>query len=68
MVIPGTNVTVFYGMQKTCDFSGREFYALGTYENASFTLLDDRSDYASNAAFLRIAPGTSPKRRSCRPR
>mmetsp|Transcript_2989 Transcript_2989/g.10192 ORF Transcript_2989/g.10192 Transcript_2989/m.10192 type:complete len:387 (+) Transcript_2989:395-1555(+) len=48
MAIPGTNVTVFYGMQKTCDFSGREFYALGTYENASFALLDVRSDYASN--------------------
>ena len=35
MAIPGTNVTVFYGMQKTCDFSGREFYALGSSRTAS---------------------------------
>ena len=42
---------VFYGMQKTCDFSGREFYALGRYNKTShlFTLLDNRSDYANNA-------------------
>ena len=27
--IPGTDVTVVYTMQKTCQCSGREFYGLG---------------------------------------
>lgn len=43
-------VWVFYGMQKTCSFSGREFYALGTYDavTRSFTVLNKYSDYANN--------------------
>ena len=48
-LIPNTKVWVFYGMQKTCSFSGREFYALGTYDApGSFAVLDARSDYANN--------------------
>ena len=46
--LPGTDVWVLYGMQKTCSDSGREFYALGRYDNGSFTLLDDRSDMGNN--------------------
>jgi len=49
-LIPGTSVSVFYGMQKTCSFTGRQFYSLGTYdlETKRFTLLNNRSDYANN--------------------
>ena len=50
--IPGTDgIYVLYGMQKTCSFSGREFYALGKYNkdgNHTFRPLDGRSDYANN--------------------
>ena len=45
------NIWVFYGMQKTCSFSGREFYVLGTYNkdnNHTFVPLDAKSDYANN--------------------
>ena len=50
MKIPNTPISVFYGMQKTCDFSGRQFYALGTYdtETKRFKVLNNRSDYANN--------------------
>ena len=50
MNIPNTPISVFYGMQKSCDFSGRQFYALGTYdaETKRFKLLNTRSDYANN--------------------
>lgn len=48
--IPGTEVWVLFGMQKTCGYSGREFYALGTYNAAThtFALLDERSDMGNN--------------------
>ena len=48
--IPGTDVWLIYGMQKVCDFEGREFYALGRYDKTShkFTLLDERSDMSNN--------------------
>ena len=42
------DIWVFYGMQKTCSFSGREFYVLGTYTNNTFVPLDAHSDYANN--------------------
>ena len=48
------NIWLTYGMQKTCSFSGREFYVLGTYDGSGsgatheFTPLDERSDYANN--------------------
>jgi len=42
------DIWVFYGMQKTCSFSGREFYVLGKYVNHTFKPLDSRSDYANN--------------------
>jgi hypothetical protein len=35
-------------MQKTCADSGREFYALGRYEDGRFTLLDAASDMGNN--------------------
>ena len=40
------NVWLFYGMEKTCGYSGREFYALGRWDLLAkkFTLLDERSD------------------------
>lgn len=49
--IPGTEVSVVYTMQKTCQCSGREFYALGYYDtdNHKFTLLDTKSDLGNNA-------------------
>ena len=38
------DLTVFYGMQKTCSFSGREFYAIGRVnENHSFVPLENRA-------------------------
>ena len=48
--LPGTDVWVVYGMQKTCADSGREFYALGRYEPeiGRFTLLDASSDLGNN--------------------
>lgn len=48
--IPGTGVSVVYTMQKTCQCSGREFYALGMYNRSthSFTLLDNTSDLGNN--------------------
>jgi hypothetical protein len=46
--LPHTDVWVLYGMQKTCSDSGREYYALGRYDNGSFTLLDATSDMANN--------------------
>ena len=45
---PKKGIWIFYGMQKTCSFSGREFYVLGTYVNHSFVPLDKKSDYANN--------------------
>ena len=40
------DVWLFYGMEKTCGYSGREFYALGRWDLSTkkFTLLDERSD------------------------
>eukprot|EP00948_MAST-09A_sp_MAST-9A-sp1_P002775 g2775.t1 len=49
--IPSSNGTwVLYSMQKTCSFSGREFYSLGKYDDVShrFVPLDVRSDLANN--------------------
>ena len=46
--LPGTDVWVVYGMQKTCADSGREFYALGRYDAGRFTLLDPTSDMGNN--------------------
>ena len=48
--IPGTDVWVVYGMQKVCNFEGREFYALGKYDEVThtFTLLDNTSDMGNN--------------------
>lgn len=50
--IPNSDVWVVYGMQKTCGYSGREFYALGTYNTASvnhsFTLINNISDMGNN--------------------
>ena len=48
--IPHTDVWIIYGMQKVCDFEGREFYALGRYDESThkFTLLDESSDMGNN--------------------
>jgi hypothetical protein len=56
--LPGTTVSVLYGMQKTCNMEGREFYALGHYDQAShtFTLLDNTSDMVRAAITLSASP------------
>jgi hypothetical protein len=48
--IPGTEIAVVYTMQKTCQCSGRELYALGRFNASShqFTLLDNTSDIGNN--------------------
>eukprot|EP00939_MAST-03C_sp_MAST-3C-sp1_P003785 g3785.t1 len=44
------DIWVFYGMQKTCSFSGREFYVLGkvAQDTMTFVPLNNRSGYANN--------------------